>query len=343
MTNVRSIDLGYGYVKYTMRNPHGDSPAVVTRQIPALAVPAVSQLVVFDGVKLPQTVPVNVKETLYQVGPDTPLLLAGRSGRELSDAYSRSDRYEALMLGTLSYIGDKVIDVLVLGLPVSKFAQERERLAGLFRGSLKVPMHGENDRTVKVDVGQVIVLPQPVGGFLDAKDQMGQGEKWRGASLVIDPGFYTYDWVVVAENSTFIASRSSALHGGVASILRVIADHLQVELGGKISDLFPIDTALRTGEPLHLDGKEISLEKFKPQITTVCKSHVSEMVAQLGESRDLRRIVLCGGGARLYKASIEEAFPGREVHVSREPMYANVRGFQGFGEEVARRLASVTA
>jgi len=341
--NIRSIDLGYGFVKYTCKNPLNNEPAVVTRQIPALALP-VRKIVIPDGagMKQPQTVAVNVKEVLYQVGPDTPMLLAGVSGRDLNSEYSRSDRYEALMLGTLAYMNEKVIDVLVLGLPVSKFKSERERLSALFKGKIKVPMFSEEDRTQTVEVKNVLMLPQPMGGFLDAMVASEQ-EHWRGDTLVIDPGFYTFDWIVVSENYTYISSRSGAAHGGVASVLRMVADELEEEFGKTIADLFPIDRALKSGEPMRFYGKSISLDKYKPLIDAKCESYVSDMVARLGDTGELSRVVLCGGGARLFGDAVKRAFPSWEVHICREPIFANVRGFQIAGDDYAAELATVAA
>ena len=343
MTIVRSIDLGYGYVKYTTRNPNGDNPSVVTRHLPALALPVFSTFAATEGsgLKQPQTVAVNVKEALYQVGPETPLLLTGQSGRHLDGDYSRSDQYVALMLGTLAYMGEQFIDVLILGLPISTYPKEKERLTNLFRGTVNVPMIGEADRTRRLEIRHVVVLPQPVGGYLDARASVAFADGGRGSTLVIDPGFYTFDWVVMSENSTYIANRSGAIHGGMSAILRMVADKLEENLGKQIIDLFPIDAALKSGEPLVLYGKPIHLDELRPNIEARCKTNVMEMIGRLGNSADLRRVVLCGGGARLFRKGVTEALPTWDIHLSKDPMFANVRGFQGFGEEYANRIAAI--
>ena len=105
-------------------------------------------------------------------------------------------------------------------------------------------------------------------------------------------------WIVVSENYTYISSRSGAAHGGVASVLRMVADELEEEFGKTIADLFPIDRALKSGEPMRFYGKSISLDKYKPLIDAKCESYVSDMVARLGDTGELSRVVLCGGGAR---------------------------------------------
>jgi len=345
MTTVRSIDLGYGFVKYTNRNNVAGEPAVVTRQIPALAPMGSAQRVDLGGVgfRQPQTISVNVKEVLYQVGPDTPLLLAGQSGRSLTGDYSRSDRYHALMLGTLAYLGERMIDLLVLGLPVSKYKSERERLASFYSGIQEVPMLTEADRKTKVEVKKVVVLPQPMGGFLDAKLGHAEGANWRGSTLVIDPGFFTFDWIVVSETSTYIDSRSGAVQGGVSSILRAIADELEIETTQQISDLFPIDQALKANEPVFVWGGEYPLAQFTPIIEGKCRQYVRDMVARLGDASDIRRVVVCGGGASLFSGAIKECFPKWTVHTNREPMFANVRGFQAFGKLYMQRQRTLAA
>ena len=55
MGNVRSIDLGYGYVKYKTRNSVSLEPSVVTHLLPALALSASTRNLVIDGFGISRT------------------------------------------------------------------------------------------------------------------------------------------------------------------------------------------------------------------------------------------------------------------------------------------------
>lgn len=336
---VRAIDLGYGYVKYTARNRQSDSPPLVQCAFPSMALPGASAASRHDieGLRAPKILPVVVREMSYIVGPDTPLLLAGQTGRALGPDYSRSTIYEALMLGALAYIGEHAIDYLVLGLPVSRYDQERKRLQSLYSGNLNTPMPGEQERTQSTEVKNVIVVPQPVGGFVASKAEAEDGGKsWRGATLVIDPGYFTFDWVVVSESNAYVASRSGAVHGGMSQIIRAIADQIEHETGLHINNTHPIDTAIRSGDSVHFGPHEIPIVKYRGVIESRAKAYVADMVGRLGERNDIRRVVLCGGGAKLIRNAIEDALPAWEVIVARDSAYANLRGFQMIGESIGR-------
>jgi hypothetical protein len=49
-----------------------------------------------------------------------------------------------------------------------------------------------------------------------------------------------------------------------------------------------------------------------------------------------QNIILVGGGAFLFKHAVKEAFPRHKIHEIKDPIYANVRGFQIAGMNYAR-------
>ena len=49
----------------------------------------------------------------------------------------------------------------------------------------------------------------------------------------------------------------------------------------------------------------------------------------------LQNIILVGGGAFLFKTAVKAAFPKHRIHEVKEPMFANVRGFQIAGQNYA--------
>ena len=52
----------------------------------------------------------------------------------------------------------------------------------------------------------------------------------------------------------------------------------------------------------------------------------------------LQNIILVGGGAFLFRKAVKAAFPRHRIHEVKEPMFANVRGFQLAGQNYARSV-----
>lgn len=54
----------------------------------------------------------------------------------------------------------------------------------------------------------------------------------------------------------------------------------------------------------------------------------------------LKNIVLVGGGSSLFKKAIKQAFPRQRIQEVRDPLYANVRGFQLAGANYMRSIGA---
>ncbi|MFY9327741.1 MAG: PRTRC system protein D, partial [Georgfuchsia sp.] len=52
----------------------------------------------------------------------------------------------------------------------------------------------------------------------------------------------------------------------------------------------------------------------------------------------LQNIILVGGGAFLFRKAVKAAFPKHRIHEVKEPMFANVRGFQLAGQNYAHSV-----
>ena len=52
------------------------------------------------------------------------------------------------------------------------------------------------------------------------------------------------------------------------------------------------------------------------------------MMRRIGPAYDVRNVMLVGGGAFLFRKAIKQAFASHEVLEVKEPMFANVRGYQ---------------
>ncbi len=345
MTIIRSIDLGYGCMKFTARNPYSFVPPHVVHQFSALVLPVSTDQEAMDtaGLREIHTVTVETAHSRYVVGPDAALLLADHDRHNLDSASLIFDRNAALVLGALAYMRDPVIDVLVVGVPASQVIKTRMRLDVLFGGGAEVPMLSDSRRTRQVEIRRTVVVPQTLGGFFDAKTKLAGREAWGGTTLLIDAGYFTFNWAVVAEDSTYVHTQSGTFLGGVESILRIVADDLERKLDAKIRDVSPIDSAIRGNKVLCLHGQTFNLNHYKSQIYDKCKTYISAMAARLGRTKDLRRVVLCGGGAGIFKDAVSDVLSHRNAIVLKDPILANVRGLQIIGREVADSQVGIAA
>ena len=60
------------------------------------------------------------------------------------------------------------------------------------------------------------------------------------------------------------------------------------------------------------------------------------MMQWIEASYSFQNIILVGGGAFLFKKAVKAAFPKHKIHEMKDPMYANVKGFQIAGMNYAR-------
>lgn len=123
---VRSIDLGYGFVKYIRDVRNGN---VECGSFASMA-PIASERGLGDVLgKRRNTVVLQIDGVNYEVGPDVELVQKAVAVRNMDDDYIASPAYLALLRGAMAFMKKDVIDVLVVGLPVSIMNLRRTALA----------------------------------------------------------------------------------------------------------------------------------------------------------------------------------------------------------------------
>jgi plasmid segregation protein ParM len=130
---VRALDLGWGFAKYTVMGEHG----IEFHSFPSLAPKHTGIDLSGSLMGRRDTVVVSVQGSKYEVGPDSSDLDPNDSTRNLSDGYVYSDQYMAVFLGSLHYMKTPVIDLLVVGLPLSHL-HLADHLKKLVRGAHEV-------------------------------------------------------------------------------------------------------------------------------------------------------------------------------------------------------------
>ncbi|MDE3023714.1 MAG: hypothetical protein KGI54_18010, partial [Pseudomonadota bacterium] len=254
---IRAIDLGYGRVKLTAgkldngNNRCSAFPSIVGR--------AGGKNLGGGFFNERKTMVVRFNDLNYEVGEDAIMATSGHSTRILDMRYVFSDNYQVLMRGALKAMGDNHIDVLVLGAPVSNFMETRDYLRSSFKGIIDL------DGTRSVNIDKVIVLPQPLGGYAwFGKQHNIYARISKQLNLIVDPGYFTLDWMV-SKGVNFSSERSGSHPGGISSIIRSVAREIsQAEHTGNMDSLFTwdaIDQYFYANEPFLLKGREYDLSK----------------------------------------------------------------------------------
>ena len=81
--------------------------------------------------------------------------------------------------------------------------------------------------------------------------------------------------------------------------------------------------------------KPYDMKRHLPLAESVTPQAVSTMRQWIETPESLQNIVLVGGGAFLFKKAVKAAFPKHRIHEVKEPLFANVRGFQVAGQNFA--------
>jgi len=332
---VKAVDVGYGNVKYTSLITSADVQCGI---FPSIA-PQISTGpdMALGLLQKRNTVEVEVNGVRYEVGKDARLAQDATHGRILDSDYSMTDTHLALLRGALFYMGAPEIDLLVLGLPVNTHQKYAAVLAKKMTGRHPVPFKGDGPQECVVH--NVHVLPQPIGAFYDHTSRTGTYDKMRQQmNLLIDVGYFTLDWVVAA-GSKVNTARSGATNGGMSAVLRAITDSIAKDLQIQISDVSLVEDAIRNKKNPEFFGKEVALESHKKVGKTKADVFVNTLATKVGENYDISNIIMTGGGAEFFRASIEEKFPRHNIIMADSPVFANVRGFYKAGAHFASMMA----
>ena len=262
---------------------------------------------------------VQVGNTLWAAGVE-PGRLQGYP-RDLHADYPASDSYRALVFAALAATGAARVR-LVTGLPASHYQEGRSDLVRRFRGEHRL---GPSS-TVLVE--SVTVLPQPVGSYIDFLDVDKHLEiAERSRILVVDVGFFSVDWVLIEQGELRAASSGTSLLA--MSVLFQEADDILRGRYGRRHGADRIERAARHSEQhIHVRATKVPLgDLLADAAASVAPRAVTEMRRAL-RAEDLPDcLLLTGGGAALFEASVASAFADSKVVVPGRPVIANAHGF----------------
>jgi plasmid segregation protein ParM len=320
---VRAIDVGYGDTKFVRAASGG---RIDCEAFPSLAFTAQGSRPVDSLGSRRRTVMVKVGEIRYEVGPDV-LYAADRFvARNFHDRYIETDEYAALTAGAIAMMRVPHIDVLALGLPVETYMAKRKLLEKLMTRSWDV------GRKEPVEVRRVVVFAQPHGAMFSVASAMEGGRALLDSmSLVIDVGSRTFDYLAVQAMKVF-DSMSGSVNRGVSDVVRAIAEDISQDLAEPVRHFAPIEEALRKRGAIEILGHTYPFARFQPLVNKVAKQAVQQMLGSFPGVELFKNVIVVGGGANLFRKAIETYFPAHNVIVARDPVFANVRGFQMIAE-----------
>lgn len=325
---VCGVDIGYSNVKIATGDAFASVPDVSI--FPAYATTEEEEDVNLVKRNRAHEVTVYPNGNMWRAFTDRP------DGRELHDSYHTTEMYMALYFGSLAKIAEKVgntVDLLVTGLSVRLASDDNERskLVARLTGTFAI------NPTTKVTVKQVMVIPQGVGVINDVANREGfisEDELSESNILVIDPGFFSMDYVAFSNGSRVMGSSGSSLKA-TSTIIEGIVRMLNEENPHERRDDLPemVEIALRKDAPTffngarHIEVKPL-LSRVIPQIAGGVVKELRKNVRSLGA---IHIIVTAGGGAPYYELAVREAFQNARVVTSPNPVASNAIGFWNYG------------
>jgi plasmid segregation protein ParM len=322
--NVLGIDIGYSNLKLAY-GQQGAEPKVLLR--PAGAAPA-------D--RLGEKIASNADEDFLRVMVNGTSFVAGMSpdraelwSRELHEDYPSTESYRALFHAGLLLSELDQVDLLVTGLPVNQYLNEE------LRGRLQKQMQGDHQVTPRrrISVGQVKVVPQPVGGFVDHVWNLKDSSEIEGCRvLVVDPGFFSVDWVLISNGELRRQSCGTSLEAS-SVILDEAVKLIAEDFGGNVGRERLENSVRNNQSQVRLFGERIEvapyLKKAADKVGPIVTTRLRESLRKENASAD--KVLLVGGGAGFFESSVKDAFPQLKVSTPDTPVFANARGFWRMG------------
>ena len=331
---VRAVDVGFGNTKFVTGIGGGKGSDIRCASFPSRAYPSTRDPSKALGSEGRKTFAIPIGGLFYEVGPDVMLAADAFRATQIHGDYIETPQYLALARGALRMMKIDTIDLLVVGLPVSAFAAKKAALEKLMTGRHDVG----GGKTVVVR--KALAMAQPNGALIDYATQHDKVEALEHEhSLVIDPGSRTFDWLV-ARGMTLSHKQSHSVNRGVSNMLQLIADDISEEIGQPYTNLDNIDLALRAGKSLSVYQRHYNPARMRPMVEIIAKDAVAAMMQRIGGAFNIQHVILVGGGAFLFKKAVKQAFSTHQILEVKEPMYANVRGYQIAGTNYAHTVLS---
>ena len=170
--------------------------------------------------------------------------------------------------------------------------------------------------------------------------------------LIVDPGEYTLDWLLMTPGGHAQRVSSAAGDAGRHRVLREIHDIVEAKLERPLGPSFvtDIDRALRSKQPVRIGGRSFDLTgpEFEAAISKAVEDPVRQLLESLRGADDRIDFIAVLGGSPVEVANaLRKARPYLPLYCSSEgvgqnaSLYANLRGFQEWAEAAPRKPRAV--
>ena len=329
------IDVGYHNTKFTLGRVEMDGEDRIAADLFPSVAPLLANEFRADGeiAVRDDGFVVRVEGCDYFVGKDVANYVAGQEARALTRDFSQTDKYLALSYGALLSMIPRdhsrlelAIDHLTVGLPLSTYMEHRAPLRDRMQGNHSLSI-------CTITINHVHVIPQPQGALLHHAAR--SKNSFSGWMLVIDVGGGTVDWYVASKQRPNFTRSGAYPKGMLACALAVVNSLGKPEWRDNHDILSRIDRAIREESATFFAAQEDQpLQPHLAAVEAVQEEVASRMLEKLGTLDDIDRVVITGGGAKVFRRFLAKRYPRLAAHalMDADPVFANVMGFHLFSE-----------
>jgi plasmid segregation protein ParM len=239
-----------------------------------------------------------------------------------------------LFLSALSELvgatSEKAAFRVVTGLPTQWYT-DREKVVEQLSG--KHVLRRVNGRQIvqHFAVEDVLVVPQPFGSLfstiLDPDGKIVDESLARARLGIIDVGTFTTDYVLV-DTLRYIEKGSGSIPTAMSRAYQLIGRSILDTFGLDLR-MHEVDQVVRRGH-VTIFGEERDIEWLaNPVLDAVAEEVLARAGTLWGDGRDLKAVLVTGGGAMVLGERICHRYP--HARVLDDASLANVRGFERYG------------
>ena len=161
---------------------------------------------------------------------------------------------------------------------------------------------------------QVLVLPQPFGTLMLATTLPGNESLLDDGclSLVIDPGYSTFDWLV-SDGASPRMDISGAFAGGVSRLLRAVSRKLSQDHGIDAPELPRVEAALHDGV-LNTGARKITMAPYASEPESFLNSSASAILGAMEGEVEIQLASCAFGACHRDLSGAQEADRGVFFH-----------------------------
>ena len=226
---------------------------------------------------------------------------------------------------------------LVVGLPISDFAERHEELGRILVGTHPVTSVDPDNARHKgeIEVQDVKVIPEPFGAvynmILSDRGEISDEPLAEEKVGVVDIGFHTVDFTV-SDRTSFLERASRSTEAGIARAFSVISAKLREKSDVNLA-IYRLYDAVRSGR-IRIRGNAYDLGKLTEHVFNQLASEIATQANELwADEWDMDRIVISGGGGSVLSPYLTPLLQGKVETFSPEgdPRLGNAEGFAKYG------------